>query len=383
MDFRWSSEQEGFRDEVARFARDELSEEAIDFESRGEFPARLWKRCAEFGIQGLAAPSAFGGKFDEIDVLTSMLAMEGFGYGCEDNGLAFALNAQMWTVQLPIALFGDDYQKSKYLAKMAKGDAIGAHGLTESKTGSDAFSLETTASKVDDGYLLNGEKNLISLAAVADIALVFANSRPEAGKWGVTAFIVETDSDGCILGEQRKKMGLRSVPMGSFEFRDCFVPEENRLGEEGTGFSLSNQALEFERCSILASQLGAMERQLEKSIDYVRSRKQFGKSIGKFQSVSNRIADMKLRLETARLLLYKTAWLKQEGESAMLEAALLKLHLSEGFLDSSLDAVRNAGGVGYLEEFGAERDLRDAVGGVLYAGTSDIQRNIIARLLGV
>ncbi|NNE67918.1 MAG: acyl-CoA dehydrogenase [Pyrinomonadaceae bacterium] len=383
MDFHWSEEQKALKDEVIAFSRDEISDESLDFERRGEFPYQLWKLCADFGIQGLASPSKFGGKFDEIDLLTSTLAMEGFGYGCADNGLAFALNAQMWTVQLPIALFGNDNQKSRFLEKMARGEMIGAHALTESETGSDAFSLATTATKVEGGYLLNGEKDLISLAIVADIALVFANSNPEVGKWGVTAFIVDLDTEGCSRGPLRKKMGLRSVPMGSFLFKDCFVPAENRIGDEGTGFSLSNQSLEFERCAILASQLGAMERQLEDSVEYVRTRQQFGKAIGKYQSVSNRIADMKLRLETARLLLYKTAWLKQRGESAMLEAALLKLHLSECFLESSIDAVRNAGGIGFLEEFGAENDLRDAVGGVLYAGTSDIQRNIIARLLGV
>jgi alkylation response protein AidB-like acyl-CoA dehydrogenase len=161
------------------------------------------------------------------------------------------------------------------------------------------------------------------------------------------------------------------------------VPTENRLGKEGAGFSISNHSLEYERCSILASQLGAMERQLETAIDYAKNRQQFGQPIGKFQSVANRIADMKLRIETARLLLYKTAWLLKNGQPAMMEAALLKLYLSEGFIASSLDAIRTHGGNGYMTDFGVERDLRDAVGGVLYAGTSDIQRNIVAKLLGL
>lgn len=178
-------------------------------------------------------------------------------------------------------------------------------------------------------------------------------------------------------------MGLRTVPMSDFTLTDCFVPESRRLGPEGAGASISNSSLEVERCCILASQLGAMDRQLRQSVEYARTRRQFDKPIGKFQSVSNRVADMKLRLETARLLLYKVAWLKQQGRPAMLEAALLKLHLSECFVESSLDAVRIHGGNGYLSEFHVERDLRDAVGGVLYAGTTDIQRMMVARLLGL
>ena len=174
---------------------------------------------------------------------------------------------------------------------------------------------------------------------------------------------------------------MRTVPIGDLFFEDCFVPEENRLGKEGSGWAITSYSLEYDRCSILASQLGAMERQLETSIAFVKKRQQFGKSISTFQSVSNRIADMKLRLETSRLLLYKVAWLKNEGGSAMLDAALLKLQLSESFITSSLDTIRNHGGSGFLTEEGVERDLRDAVGGVLYAGTSDIQRNIISQLL--
>ena len=171
--------------------------------------------------------------------------------------------------------------------------------------------------------------------------------------------------------------------MGGFEFEDCDVPESSRLGAEGVGFSLFNHMMEWERSLIQASHVGAMARQLDDCIAYAKRRHQFGKPIGTFQSVANRIADMKVRLETARLLLYKLAWMKQHSQTAALEAAIAKLHLSESFLASSLDAVRTHGGVGYLTEQGVDRDLRDALGGVIYAGTSDIQRNVIARLLGL
>jgi hypothetical protein len=383
MDFSWPEEYLNYKEQVIRFAQSELNEEVIERDTSGAFVRALWNKCADFGLQGLSVPAKYGGSLEEVDFLRAMLAMEGFGYGCEDNGLALALNAQMWTVQLPLLEFGNEAQKQKYLTRMAGGEWIGAHALTEPEAGSDIFSMQTTAERVEGGYKLNGEKHLITLAPIADLAVVLALTNPRLGKWGISAFIVERGMAGFLQSPVKAKMGMRTVPIGTLSFENCFVPEENRLGAEGIGFSLINHSLEYDRCCILASQLGAMERQLERSIAFVTSRKQFGQPIGKFQSVSNRIADMKLRLETSRLMLYKTAWLKSRGKSAMMEAALLKLQLGEDFLASSLDAIRNYGGSAYLSENGIERDLRDAVGGVLYAGTSDIQRNIIAKLLGL
>jgi hypothetical protein len=318
-----------------------------------------------------------------IDLLTAMLAMEGLGYGCRDNGLTFGLNAQLWTVQLPIARFGTAAQKQRFLPGLCSGALIGAHAITEAAAGSDAFSLETRAEKRDGGYVLNGTKRLVTFAPVADLALVFATIDPAKGRWGITAFVVERGTEGFSSSPVRDKMGLRTVPIGELTFENCFVSEENRLGPEGAGVSISTHSLEIERCCILASQLGAMDRQLETAIRFARERRQFGQPIGKFQSVANRLADMRLRLETSRLLLYKVAWLKSLDKPAMLEAALLKLHLSESFVESGLDAIRIHGGTGYMTDAEIERDLRDAIGGTLYAGTSDIQRTIIARALGL
>ena len=383
MDFSWSEKALTYKNKIIRFALEELEDNAIEADKKSAFPYQNWQKCAAFGIQGLAAVKSYGGQSDKIDLLNAMLAMEGFGYGCKDNGLAFALNAQMWTVQLPIMQFGTAEQKQKFITKLVNGSWIGCHALTEPAIGSDIFNMKMTAQKCEGGYLLNGQKRLVSLAPIADVALVFANANPKYGKWGVTAFLVEKGMEGFTQSPNRDKMGLRSVPWGELNFNNCFVPTENRLGKEGAGFSISNHSLEYERCSILASQIGRMERQLETAIKYAKKRKQFGKPIGQFQSVSNRIADMKLRIETARLLLYKVAWLKKQGKPAMMEAAILKLYISEMFVNSSLDSIRIHGGNGYVTDFGVERDLRDAVGGVLYAGTSDIQRNIIAKLLGL
>ncbi|MDJ0731103.1 MAG: acyl-CoA dehydrogenase family protein [Crocosphaera sp.] len=382
MDFAWSKEQIAFKQRVIKFAQDNLNGDIIERDYQGKFSEENWRKCAEFGIQGMCMPEAYSGS-PTLDIMTAVLAMEGLGYGCEDNGLTLALNAQMWTVQILLLQFGTEAQKQRYLPPLCKGDWIGVHALSEPNSGSDVYSLQTTAKKCEGGYILNGRKKFVTCAPICDLAIVFATLDPSLGKWGITTFLVERSSPGFSTSAVKEKMGLRTAPFGEIIFEDCFVPEDNRLGPEGAGFSFSHNSLEYDRCFNLASELGAMEKQLEETIAYAKSREQYGQVIGKFQSVSNRIAEMKLRLETARLLLYKVAWLKDQGKPAMLEAALVKLYLSECFVASGLDAIRIHGGNGYLSEYGVERNLRDAIGGVIYAGTSDIQRNIIASLLGL
>lgn len=309
--------------------------------------------------------------------------MEALGHGCRDAGLLLALNAQMWSVQLPILKLGSEQQKQSVLRRLCAGEWKGAHAMTEPDAGSDAFGLKTYAEVTDGGYILNGSKCMVTLAPLADIFLITATLNPAQGKWGLATFLVPRETPGLSVGETDSKMGLRTVPFGSLQLSDCFVPSAARLGRGDGEVAALHQLLEVERCCILASQVGAMERQLNECVAYARKRRQFGKSIGSFQSVSNRIADMKVRLETSRWLLYRVAWLKTRDQSALAETALLKLHLSECFVDSSQDAMRIHGGRGYMTEFEVERDLRDALGAVFYAGTSDIQRNIVASMLGV
>ncbi|PQJ15295.1 acyl-CoA dehydrogenase family protein [Aureicoccus marinus] len=383
MDYSFSQEQLAYKEKVIAFAKEAFPESYLEADLNSVFSKEAWMKCAEFGLQGLAIPKEYGGTGDEIDLITACLAMEGLGYACRDNGLAFGINAQLWTVEYPIVLFGTEEQKKKYLPRMAAGEWMGCHALSEPDAGSDVYSMKTTATKVDGGYLLNGHKHYITFGPVGDVILVFATTDPNKGAWGITAFMVEKGMKGFTQGENRPKMGLRTVPFGDLFFEDCFVPEENRLGPEGAGWSITNSSLEHDRCTILAGQLGTMQYQLEETVAYVRKRKQYGQAIGKFQSVSNRVADMKLRLELSKLLLYKVAWMKNKGETSMMESALLKLYMSESFIESSLDAIRNHGAPGYISEFEVERNLRDAVGGVIYAGTSDIQRNIISKLLGL
>lgn len=381
MDFSWTEEQRKYKQAVIEFAHKELNEGLIDRDRQGELGRQNWKKCARMGILGLAIPEEYGGS--GTDIMTTMLVMEGLGYGCRDNGLIFAMNAQMWSVQHPILTFGSEAQKQKYVPGMCSGELIGAHGMTEPDSGSDAYSLRTRAERVGEGYRLNGTKMFVTNAPIADVALIFATVNPAKGLGGVTAFLVEKGTPGFRVGRDIEKMGLRTSPMGELILEDCILPVESRLGAEGAGSAIFNSSMEWERSCILGSHIGAMERQLEECIRYVRERRQFGQAIGKFQSVANRIADMQVRLETARLLLYKVAWLKQAGKPAVMEAAMAKLYLSESFVQSSLDAIRTHGGYGYMTELGVERDLRDAVGGTLYSGTSDIQRMIISRWLGL
>jgi alkylation response protein AidB-like acyl-CoA dehydrogenase len=289
----------------------------------------------------------------------------------------------MWSFELPVWKFGREEQKQRYLPRLCDGSMVAVQAMTEPMSGSDAFSLRTTAQKRGDRYVLTGSKTFITNAPVADVFLVFARTDPAKGFAGVSAFLVERQTPRLSVSAPMHKMGLRTSPMGEVSFDGCEVPEENLLGSPGAGSAIFTTSMDWERTCILASALGTMQRQLERCIAYAKERTQFGQPIGKFQAVSHRIVEMKLRLETARLLLYKVGWLKAQGKRTAMESAMAKLYLSQCFLDSSLDAVQIHGGYGYSEEYEFERELRDAVGGRIYSGTSEIQKNIIAGSLGL
>lgn len=382
MDFTLTQSQKRVRAQMTQFATDHLCTELDNGASADAFNHELWRLCAQAGILSMGMPEEYPDT-EVHDTLSAVMAMEGLGYGSVDNGLPFALNTHLWTIQHPIALHGTAEQKAQWLPAMARGECIGAHAMTEPEAGSDSSSISTLATPVEGGYELSGTKCMISLAPIADMFMLFATVNKSANKWGITAFLINRHQDGVHVSEPVEKMGLRNVPMGVITLTKCFVPTSSRLGPEGAGAALANHSLEYERCCILASQVGRMQKQVDDAVSFSRTREQFGKSIGQFQSVSNRVADMKVRLETTRLLLYKVAWMKDKKRSTVLESAMLKLVASENFLASSMDAMRIHGGRSYLTENHVEHDVRDALGGVLYAGTSDIQRNIIAGMLGL
>jgi hypothetical protein len=381
VDFSWTVDQTTLRDAVLEFGGRALRDDVIRRDRDGEFSRQLWTRCAEFGIQGLPFPEVYGGR--GCDIVTTVLALEALGYTCRDSGLLFGIGAQMWSVQMPIFRFGTEEQKRRYLPRLCDGTAIGAHGMTESESGSDAFSLRTAAERRGDRYVLNGAKTFVSNAPVADVFLVFATVDRGKGVLGLTGFLVDRETPGVRVSRPIEKMGLTTSPMAELVFEDCEIPVESRLGREGRGATVFDDSMEWERSCILAPFVGALARQLEASVRYAKERRQFGKRIGDFQAVSGKLVQMKARLETGRLLLYRAAWTKQQGLPAAGEAALAKLYLGEACLQSSLDAVQIHGGYGFTREYEFERMVRDAVGGRLYSGTSEIQAAIIARTLGL
>jgi alkylation response protein AidB-like acyl-CoA dehydrogenase len=363
------------------FARSELSQDDARREQDEEFNRTGWDACGRFGVFGMPVPQEYGGLGLGLSPLLAV--MEGLGYGTHDQGLLFSINAHLWTNSIPILIYGTEEQRQRYLPRLCSGALIGANGASEPDAGSDIFSMRTSARRDAESYVLNGTKTFVTNAPVADIAVVYATIDPALGSTGVTAFIVECSTPGVSIGREFDKLGLRTSPMAEMVFEDCRVPAANRLGREGRGVQVFESSMEWERGCILATCLGVMRRQLEACIAHARTRKQFGRSIGKFQSVANRIVDMKIRLETSRPLVYQIGRLKDQGRPAMQEAAIAKLYVSESFVKSSLDAIQIFGGYGYMREQGVERDLRDAVGGTLYSGTSEIQRNIIAKSLGL
>jgi alkylation response protein AidB-like acyl-CoA dehydrogenase len=382
VDFSFTDEQRLLRDSIVRFAREVLNPGAAERDRRQEFPRELWKKCGEIGIQGLPVPSQYGGS--AVDAVTCAIALEALGYGCRDGGLVFSLCAHLLSCVVPLWQHGNEEQKRRYLPGLCSGELIGVHAITEPGSGSDAFALRTRAEPDGAGFRIEGTKTFISNGPVADLVIVFALTDPKKGyHGGVSAFLVERGTPGFTAGPKFDKLGLRSSPIGELIFSNVYASREAVLGGLGGGSKVFAAAMDWERICLFASHVGAMERLLETAIGYARTRSQFNQAIGKFQAVSHRIADMKVQLEAARLLVYQAAWRLGHTRNASMDAAIAKLFVSESLVQSALSTVQVHGGYGFMTEYEVERALRDAIGSTLYSGTSEMQRNIIARWLGL
>jgi len=382
MDFAYSEEQKLLRENIIKFARASLNAHVIERDREQVFSRDLWQECAKVGIQGLPVPEAYGGT--ALDALSCAMVLEALGYGCRDGGLVFSLCAHLLACVVPVWRHGSEEQKRRYLPGLCDGSLIGAHAITEPDSGSDSFSMRTRAERDRDGWRINGSKTFISNGPVADVAVVFAVTEPAKGfHGGVTAFLIESDTPGFSAGQKFEKLGLRTSPVGELVFTDMYVPPSAVLGQVGGGSAVFSTAMDWERCLLVASHVGTIERLLETSISYVRTRNQFGQAIGKFQAIAHKIADMKVQLEAARLLAYRAAWRLENLRNASLDAAIAKLMVSESLLKTALETVHVHGGYGYMVEYEVERALRDAVGSTIYSGTSEMQRNIIGRWLGL
>jgi alkylation response protein AidB-like acyl-CoA dehydrogenase len=382
MDFALTDEQKLLRENTIRFAQGRLNAHVVERDREQVFSRELWRECAQIGIQGLPVPEAYGGT--GLDALSCALVLEALGYGCRDGGLVFSLSAHLLACVVPLWQHGSEAQKRRYLPGLCDGTLVGAHAITEAGSGSDSFAMRTRAVRDGAGWRIDGAKTFISNGPVADVAVVFAVTDAAKGfHGGVTAFFVEAGTPGFSAGQKFDKLGLRTSPVGELVFDAMHVPDEAVLGQVGGGAAVFATAMDWERCLLVAGHVGTMERLLDTSVAYARTRQQFGQPIGKFQAVAHKIADMKLQLEAARLLTYRAAWRLQHQRNASLDAAIAKLAVSESLLKTALETVHLHGGYGYMVEYEVERALRDAVGSTIYSGTSEMQRTIIARWLGL
>lgn len=382
MDFSFSEEQAALRDSIVKFARGQLNEGVIERDRAGTFSRELWRKCGAMGLLGLPVPEAYGGS--DADPLTCAIALEALGFGCRDGGLVFSLSAHLLACVVPVWKHGTTAQRDRYLAGLCNGNLVGAHAITEPDSGSDTFAMRLRAERDGAGWRLNGSKTFISNGPEADLVVVFAiTDAQKRFHGGVTAFLVDRDVPGFSSGQRFAKMGLRTSPVGELIFDNAFLPDDAVLGVVGGGASVFGTAMEWERALLVAAHVGTIERLLETTVAYARSRSQFGQMIGKFQAVAHKAADMKVQLEAARLLVYRTATRLTTSRSISLDASMTKLFVSETLVKVALDAVQLHGGYGFMEEYEVERALRDAIGSTLYSGTSEMQRNIIARWLGL
>ena len=373
-------EQAALREQVAQWAT-RFGEGVAERELRHEFDRDAWAQVCESGILRLPFPEAYGGL--DQDLLSTLASLEELGRGCEDGGLCFAITTHLVSSGVAINRFGNAEQKQRFLPAICDGSRIGAHAITEPQGGSDAFQMKTRARRDGDSYVLNGSKTFISNAPFADLILVYAMTDPARGALGgVSVFIVERGTPGLSVGKPIEKMGLRSAPFAEVFLDDCRVSEANRLGAEGLGFGILDYVMKWEILASFCVSTGAMRRRLDRCVAYAKQRKQFGQPISSYQAISHKLVDMKMRLETARLWLFSTAQKFQAGANVSTDLAIAKLLASESNVQSALDAIQIFGGYGYTVEYGMERELRDAVGGTLYSGTSEVQRNRIAALMG-
>ncbi len=380
MDFSLTPEQVMFKEQVLKFARKEIAPSAQEFDLKAEFDYESWKKLGEFGILGLHFPEEFGGS--GADVMTSVLAAEALGEAGVDGGLTLSYGAHTYLCADTIFTHGTDEHRQKYIPKLASGEWIGCMGLTEPGAGSDVASLRTRAEREGDTWVLNGTKMFITNGSIADVAVIYAKTESGGGHSGLSAFVVEKGTKGFSVGKQLTKMGVRASPTAELIFDDCVIPADNLLGQEGAGFLMAMQTVEWDRSTLLAPFLGAFSFLIERSCRYAQERHQFGRPIAQFQATKHKIADMKIFLEAARALVYRIAWCKDQGRPLNhLEAAVAKVFIGDWSLQPANDALLVFGGYGYCHEYDIERIFRDSRLAPIGGGTSDIQRVLISRLI--
>ena len=375
MNFDLTEEHLMIRDAARDFAQNELLSGVIERDEKQEFPTDQVKKMAELGFMGMMVSPEYGG--GGMDTVSYVLAMEEISKVDASSSVIMSVNNSL--VCWGIETYGSQEQKDKYLKRLATGEIIGAFCLSEPEAGSDATSQRTTAIDNGDHYILNGTKNWITNGNSASVYLVIAQTDHALGHKGINAFIVEKETDGVIVGKKEDKLGIRGSDTHSIMFTDVKVPKENRIGENGFGFSFAMKTLSGGRIGIAAQALGIASGAYELSLKYSKERKAFGKEISNHQAIAFKLADMATEIEAARLLCLKAAWLKDNGMNYDKESAMAKVYASETAMKTATEAVQVHGGYGFVKEYHVERLMRDAKITQIYEGTSEIQRIVISR----
>lgn len=376
MNLRFSEEQEMMQKMVRDFAENEIAP-FVERMEQGEFPREILRKMGELGLMGIPVPEKFGGA--EMDFVSYIIAINEISRVSATVGVILSVHTSVGTN--PILYFGNDEQKQRFLPKLASGEYLAAFCLTEAGSGSDAKNMKSRAVKKGDHYVINGSKMFITNGGEADVYIVFASTNPELDSKGISAFIVEKNSPGLVIGKDEHKMGLHGSRTVQLTFENMIVPAENLLGEEGEGFKIAMANLDVGRIGIAAQALGIAEAALDAAVNYAKERQQFGKPIAAQQGIGFKLADMATNVEAARLLLYRAADLRAQGMKCGLEASIAKLFASKTAVETATEAIQVFGGYGYTEDYPVERYFRDAKVTEIYEGTSEIQRIVISKYL--
>ena len=374
MDFNLNKKQALARKLFAEFALNEVQPLAQEVDENERFPEETVVKMAKVGFMGIPVPVKYGGAGG--DNLTYAMAVEELSKYCATTGVI--VSAHVSLACSPIEAFGTEAQKQKYLIPLAKGETLGAFGLTEPNAGSDSAMQQTVAEKVDGGYIINGSKIFITNGGFADTFIIFAMTDKAQGTRGISAFILEKDTEGFTIGKTEDKLGIKGSSTTELIFKDVFLPDENLLGKEGKGFKIAMNTLDGGRIGIAAQALGIAQGALNEAIKYTKERKQFGRSLSQFQNTQFKIAELQTKIDAARLLTYRAACLKDEGKNFTKEAAMAKLYASDSSMGSTRESMQLLGGYGYTREYPLERMFRDAKITEIYEGTSEVQKMVIA-----
>jgi hypothetical protein len=382
MEFGFSEEQLMFRESVYKYAKNEIVPLCEEADLKAEFSPVVWKKLGDMGLLGLPFPEDFGGS--GADVVTCCLAGEALGHAGVDSGHLLALGAHTYLCTDTLFKHASEAQRKRYIPKLASGEWIGCMGLTEPNAGSDAASMQTTAVKKGDRWILNGSKTFITNAPVADICVVYATVDKSLKHAGITAFIVEKGFKGYSTGKPFHKMGVRASATSEVFLEDCEIPEENLLGEVGHGFNYTHETLSWDRSALLAPFVGGMMFMIEQCARYATDRVQFGKPIKSFQAIQHKLADIKVTMEASKMAVYRVAYDKDAGLPLNhMHTSIAKAFVGDWGMQAALESVQIFGGYGYIHEYPVERLLRDAKLGQIGGGTSEVQRFIISRLMSL